>query len=49
MGSHDSAEVCEIVGLFLLKEIRNENLNITAGGYRDDFLAISENSPSLSK
>ena len=46
MGSHDSAEVCEIVGLFLLKEARDNNLNIIAGGYRDDFLAISKNTPT---
>ena len=43
MGSHDSVEVCELIGLFLLKEIREQNLYITAGGYRDDFLAISGN------
>ena len=46
MGSHDSAEVCEIVGLFLLKEVREEDLNIIAGGYRDDFLAISDKTPA---
>ena len=29
-----------------LWEVRDDNLNIIAGGYRDDFLAISKNTPT---
>ena len=42
MGSYDGAEVCELVGLFLLEEIITANIGITkplCGLYRDDGLA----------
>lgn len=40
MGAYDGAEVCELVGLFLLNEIsKNYNKN-NVGLYRDDGLAI---------
>ena len=38
MGSFDGAETCELVGLFLLSQLKN--LNIDVGLYRDDGLAI---------
>ena len=43
MGSFDGAETCELVGLFLLSELKKLNLNI--GLYRDDGLAISDLDP----
>ena len=38
-GAFDSAEVCELVGLFMLSQLTH--LNINPGLYRDDGLAIS--------
>ena len=43
MGAYDGAEICELVGLFLLQEITTK-LNIASIGlYRDDGLAAMEN------
>ena len=43
MGSNDGAEICELVGLFILnhlgKSFDNENIDL----YRDDGLAIIKN------
>ena len=39
MGSSDGAETCELVGLFLLNEIRKRHNN-NFGLYRDDGLGI---------
>ena len=39
MGAWDGAECCELVGLFLLKELRDQNID--AGLYRDDGIAVS--------
>ena len=39
MGSFDGAEICELVGLFLLSELSELGLNL--GIYRDDGLAVS--------
>ena len=44
MGSYDSAEVTDIVGLYLLHQLKV--LNIPIGLYRDDGLAISDKNPS---
>ena len=44
MGFFDGAEVCEIVGLFILEEIRND-LNINLGIYRDDGCGVTDLSP----
>ena len=44
MGSFDSAEVSELVGLFLLSKL--QNLPIDVGLYRDDGLALSNLDPS---
>ena len=41
MGSHDGAEICDLVGLFLLSELKKPNINIELGCYKDDGLAIS--------
>ena len=45
MGAYDGAELCDIVGLFLLSELQNLKLNATIGGYKDDNLAVSRASP----
>ena len=39
MGAPDGAEICEMVGLFLLKEINENFPQLNAGLYRDDGLA----------
>ena len=39
MGSFSGAENCDLVGLFLLSQL--SNLNVKAGLYRDDGLAVS--------
>ena len=47
MGSYDGAEVCEIVGLYILNTISNALEKGSVGLYRDDGLAIIRNkSPS---
>ena len=43
MGSWDGAEVCDLIGLFLLSQLSDLNLNI--GLYRDDSLAVSAARP----
>ena len=43
MGSFDSAECCDLVGLFLLSKL--SNLNINLGLYRDDGLGVSASTP----
>ena len=43
MGSFDGAEICDIVGLFMLSKLQNLNLNI--GLYRDDGLATGFQTP----
>ena len=40
MGSHDGAEVCELVGLFLLDDLSNKYGQDSVGLYRDDGLAV---------
>ncbi|GFO44660.1 inositol hexakisphosphate and diphosphoinositol-pentakisphosphate kinase 2 [Plakobranchus ocellatus] len=42
MGSFDGAETCELVGLYLLSQLKNLNINI--GLYRDDGLAVTTQS-----
>ena len=41
MGSFDGAEVCELVGLFLLHEMRDAFKQVEFGLYRDDGLGIT--------
>ena len=43
MGSFDGAEICELVGLFLLSQL--QHLNINVGLYRDDGLAATNQTP----
>ena len=40
MGAPDGAEVCELVGLFLLSEIKAAFPQLEFGLYRDDGLAV---------
>ena len=42
MGSYNGAEVCDMVGLFMLNEIKKTNIfqNDEFGIYRDDGLAV---------
>ena len=43
MGSFDGAEICELVGIFILEEIKNTLNAPNIGLYRDDGLAVFEN------
>ena len=43
MGSYDGAEVCEIVGLYLLNVVKDKCKDIELGLYRDDGLGITRN------
>ena len=45
MGSYDGAEVCDIVGLFLLAELEKQNLRGIFGSYKDDGLGVSHSTP----
>lgn len=45
MGSYDGAEVCELVGLFLLHQMRNTFPTIDFGLYRDDGLGCYRHMP----
>ena len=40
MGAPDGAEVCELVGLFILSEVKREFPLLDFGLYRDDGLAV---------
>ena len=48
-GGFDSAEVCDIVGLFLLSEIEKLNLKAEVGKFRDDGLGASSATPRQSE
>ena len=39
MGAPDGAEICELVGLYILDEIRKKFPELNFGLYRDDGLA----------
>ena len=43
MGSFDGAEVCELVGLYLLSQLQHLDMNV--GLYRDNGLAVTKLSP----
>lgn len=51
MGCYDGAEVCELVGLYMLNKLRNIITNENIGLYRDDGLAVVENAngPKMDK
>ena len=40
MGSYDGAEVCDIVGLFILSKLEKLEENVNLGCYKDDCLAV---------
>ena len=43
MGAHDGAEICELVGLFILFKFQELNKIRNFGLYRDDGLAVVKN------
>ena len=43
MGSYDEAEVCELVGLYILDQLGSQYYKENIGLYRDDGLAVFEN------
>ena len=43
MGSHDGAEICEFVGLYILAELSTVLTRSEVGLYRDDGLAVARN------
>ena len=43
MGSFDGAEVCKLVGLFILNDLANKYGTNNIGLYRDDGIAIFRN------
>ena len=45
MGSYDSAEVCELVGAFILSQLDPMFGKNNVGLYRDDGLSILKNTP----
>ena len=49
MGSYDGAEICELVGLYLLNQLSTVIDKSSVGLYRDDGLAAinNENGPKL--
>ena len=47
MGSFDGAEVCELIGLYLLNILKNEFGGKNIGLYRDDGLSCFENRSGL--
>ena len=44
MGSLDGAEICDLVGLFILSKLQNIGLS-SVGLYRDDGLAVADRTP----
>ena len=51
MGSYDGAEICELVGLYLLNRLSTANDKSSVGLYRDDGLAAinNANGPKLDR
>ena len=51
MGSHDSVEVCKLVGIYLLGKLSNIIDKEKIGWYRDDGLSVIEdaNGPKLER
>ena len=43
MGCYDGAEVCELVGLYILHKLTSTYTNGSIGLYRDDGLAVFKN------
>ena len=49
MGTYDDAQVCELVGTFLLDEISVKYDKNSIGVYRDNGLSVFKNSNSKNK
>ena len=47
MGSYDGAEICELVGLFILNHLGKKFGKKNIGLYKDDVLAIIKNRSAL--
>ena len=47
MGSYDGAEVCELIGIFMLSLIANKYSLNNIRLYRDDGLAVFKNTSGL--
>ena len=47
MGAYDGAEVCELIGLFMLHKLSTQYDKYNIGLYRDDGLAIFKNISGL--
>ena len=45
MGCYDGAEVCELVGTYILNKLKNITSKENIGLYRDDGLGIFQNIP----
>ena len=45
MGSWDGAEVCDLIGLYILAKCQSANLGINLGLYRDDGLGECSKRP----
>ena len=45
MGAYDGAEVCELVGLYILNKLKIEHPDINIGLYRDDGLGVHSRLP----
>ena len=45
MGAYDGAEVCELVGLYILSKLKTEQPDINIGLYRDDGLGVHKKLP----
>jgi hypothetical protein len=43
MGAFDGAEVCELVGLYILNQLKSKLKVFSVGLYRDDGLAVMRN------
>ena len=44
-GAFDSAEVCDLVGLFLISKLQDPEIKANAGIFRDDGLAVTSLPP----
>jgi len=49
MGSYDGAETCELVGNFILSQLKEIPYDMEIGLYRDDGLAVLDENPQKSK
>ena len=45
MGSYDGAETCELVGIYMLSQLKAISHGMEIGLYRDDGLAVIDQTP----